>query len=191
MHAVSRWFRGAALSCRRQILAEILAAGARVIFLRGREGSPRHDVMLTTDRLGGSALCLLAVFVMWESRRLPLGTWHNPGPGYFPVLLALMLFVLGALVGFMGKHAAPVASVGWSEARQALVILAVGAFICFALERLGYRLTMLTALLFLVWLVERRSLGVAVTFAVALAGGSFYLFDTLLRVPLPRGPFGF
>jgi putative tricarboxylic transport membrane protein len=146
--------------------------------------------MLTTDRLGGSALCLLAVFVMWESRRLPLGTWHNPGPGYFPVLLALMLFVLGALVGFMGKHAAPVASVGWSEARQALVILAVGAFICFALERLGYRLTMLTALLFLVWLVERRSLGVAVTFAVALAGGSFYLFDTLLRVPLPRGPFG-
>ena len=50
----------------------------------------------------------------------------------------------------------------------------------------GVRLTMLTALLFLVWLVERRSLGVAVTFAVALAGGSFYLFDTLLRVPLPR-----
>jgi len=145
--------------------------------------------MLTTDRLGGIALRLLAVFVMWESRRLPLGTWHNPGPGYFPVLLALMLFVLGALVGAMGKHAAPVASVGWSEARQALVI-PVGAFISFALERLGYRLTRLTALLFLVWLVERRSLGVAVTFTVALAGGSFYLFDTLLRVPLPRGPFG-
>ena len=127
---------------------------------------------------------------MWESRRLPLGTWHNPGPGYFPVLLALMLFVLGALVGFMGKHAAPVASVGWSEGRQALVILAVGALICLALERLGYRLTMLTALLFLVWLVERRGFVTAVTFAGAMAAGSFYLFDTLLRVPLPRGPFG-
>jgi hypothetical protein len=23
-----------------------------------------------------------------------------------------------------------------------------------------------------------------------MAWGSFYLFDTLLRVPLPRGPFG-
>ena len=127
---------------------------------------------------------------MWESRRLPLGTWHNPGPGYFPVLLALMLVVLGALVCAMGKHAAPVASVGWSEARQALVILAVGAFICFALERLGYRLTMAAALLFLVWLVERRGFVTAVTFAGAMAAGSFYLFDTLLRVPLPRGPFG-
>ena len=57
------------------------------------------------------------------------------------------------------------------------------------LERLGYRLTMLAALLFLVWLVERWSLAAAVVFAFALAFGSFYLFDTLLRVPLPRGPF--
>jgi putative tricarboxylic transport membrane protein len=146
--------------------------------------------MLTTDRLGGSALCLLAVFVMWESRRLPLGTWHNPGPGYFPVLLAAILLVLAGLLCALGTPATPLARVGWSEASQALVILAVGAFICLALERLGYRLTMLTALLFLVWLVERRSFLTAATFALALAFGSFYLFDTLLRVPLPRAPFG-
>ena len=145
--------------------------------------------MLTTDRLGGSALCLLAVFVMWESRRLPLGTWHNPGPGYFPVLLAVVLLLLGALVAAMGGQAPRVAAVGWSEGRQALVILGVSAFICLGLERLGYRLTMLAALLFLVWLVERRSLAAAVVFAFGLAFGSFYLFDTLLRVPLPRGPF--
>jgi hypothetical protein len=78
--------------------------------------------MLTPDRLGGSALWLLAVFVMWESRELPLGTWHNPGPGYFPVLLAVILLVLGSLVCVMGGRAAPIATVGWGEARQALVI---------------------------------------------------------------------
>ena len=40
--------------------------------------------MLTTDRVGGSALCLLALFVIWESRTLPLGTWllvENPKNG--------------------------------------------------------------------------------------------------------------
>ena len=95
--------------------------------------------MLTPDRLGGSALWLLAVFVMWESRELPLGTWHNPGPGYFPVLLAVILLVLGSLVCVMGGRAAPIATVGWGEARQALVILCVCAFICLGLERLGYR----------------------------------------------------
>jgi hypothetical protein len=62
--------------------------------------------MLTTDRIGGSALCLLALFVMWESRTLPLGTWRNPGPGHFPVLLAALLLILGALVWAMGGGAA-------------------------------------------------------------------------------------
>jgi putative tricarboxylic transport membrane protein len=146
--------------------------------------------MLTTDRIGGSALCLLALFVMWESRTLPLGTWRQPGPGYFPVLLAALLLILGALVWAMGGGAAHVAGVGWGEARHALVILAVSAFICFGLERLGYRLTMLAALLFLVWLVERKNLLAAAAFAFALSFGSYYLFDTLLRVPLPRGLFG-
>jgi hypothetical protein len=70
------------------------------------------------------------------------------------------------------------------------VILGVSAFICLGLERLGYRLTMLAALLFLVWLVEKKSLLVGAAFAIGLAFGSFYLFDTLLRVPLPRGPLG-
>jgi putative tricarboxylic transport membrane protein len=146
--------------------------------------------MLTTDRIGGSALCLLALFVMWESRTLPLGTWRNPGPGYFPVLLAALLLILGVLIWAMGGHAPAIAGVGWGEARHAVVILAVSAFICLALERLGYRLTMLAALLFLVWLVERKSLWTAAVFALALSFGSYYLFDTLLRVPLPRGPFG-
>jgi hypothetical protein len=146
--------------------------------------------MLTTDRIGGSALCLLALFVMWESRTLPLGTLRHPGPGYFPVLLAALLLILGALVWAMGAGTAHVAGVGWGEARHTLVILAVSAFISFGLERLGYRLTMLAALLFLVWLVERKSLLAAAVFAFALSFGSYYVFDTLLRVPLPRGPFG-
>jgi len=146
--------------------------------------------MLTTDRIAGSGLGLLALFVMWESRKLPLGTWHNPGPGYVPVLLAGLLLLLGGLVVTMGGRATPIGEVGWGEARHAAVILGVGAFIALALERLGYRLTMLAALLFLAWIVERKTPLAAAVFALALAFGSFYLFDTLLRVPLPRGPFG-
>jgi len=76
--------------------------------------------MLTTDRIGGSALCLVALFVMWESRALPLGSVRHPGPGYFPVLLAVLLLGLGALVWAMGRGGVPVAGVGWGEARRAL-----------------------------------------------------------------------
>ena len=146
--------------------------------------------MLTTDRVAGGALCLLALVVLWESRTLPLGTLRNPGPAYMPVLLAGALLILGVLVIAMGGRSVGIMAVGWSEARRALLVLGVSAFIALGLERLGYRLTMLVALLFLVWLVERRSFALAAVFALGMAFGSFYLFDTLLRVPLPRGPWG-
>lgn len=146
--------------------------------------------MLTTDRVAGGALCLLALFVFWESRTLPLGTLRNPGPAYMPVLLAAALLILGALVLALGGRSAGITSVGWSEGPRALLVFGVSAFIALGLERLGYRLTMLVALLFLVWLVERRSFALAAVFGLGMAFGSFYLFDTLLRVPLPRGPWG-
>ncbi|MBI2526826.1 MAG: hypothetical protein HYY95_03785 [Candidatus Rokubacteria bacterium] len=49
---------------------------------------------------------------------------------------------------------------------------------------------MLLLLGFLLRVVERRHLPAAAAFAVGLAWGSFHLFSTLLRVPLPRGPWG-
>ena len=36
--------------------------------------------MLTTDRVAGGALVLVGLVALWESRRLPLGTLHRPGP---------------------------------------------------------------------------------------------------------------
>ena len=65
------------------------------------------------------------------------------------------------------------------------------AFAALALERLGYRLTITTMLLFLLGVVERKRPVAAAIFAAALAGGTFLLFDGILRVPLPRGPLGF
>jgi hypothetical protein len=76
--------------------------------------------MPTTDRIAGSALCLLAL--MWEIRKLPLGPWRSPGPGCVPVLVAALLLILGGLVLATGGRATPVAQVAWGEARHAVVI---------------------------------------------------------------------
>lgn len=144
---------------------------------------------MTTDRVAGFALGLIGLYVFWESRALPLGSLRNPGPAYLPIALALALVGLGALVALSGGAGRRLREVEWSEARHALAILAACAFAAWALERLGYRLTMMATLLFLLGVVERRRLWFAVSFAVLLPVLTFYLFDTLLRVPLPRGPF--
>ena len=78
-----------------------------------------------------------------------------------------------------------------SEWRHALAILGACAFMALGLERFGYRLTILIALLLLVTLVECRGWIAGAVFAVGFSLGSHYLFNTLLKVPLPRGPFGF
>ena len=146
---------------------------------------------MTIDRVGGGALVLLALFTLWESRKLPLGTLQNPGPSYVPVLLALVLLGFGLVVIALGRNSPRMATVSWREWPHAVAILGACAFMALALERLGYRLTIGLALAFLLGVVERRSVITTVAFAVGFAGLSFYLFATLLRVQLPRGPWGF
>ena len=146
--------------------------------------------MLTTNRVAAVALALLAVLVLFESRKLPLGSLHNPGPAYMPVLLALALLAFAILVAVYGGAGRGLSAVGWSEWRHAAAILGTCAFAAIALERLGYRLTMAVSLAFLIGVIERQGVILTLALAVTVAAGSYFLFDTLLRVPLPRGPFG-
>jgi hypothetical protein len=146
--------------------------------------------VLTTDRVAGTVLVLVALLALVDSRGLPLGTLRSPGPAYMPVLLAGALLVLGAIIAATGARAARLADAGWHDLPHALVIVGVCAFSAWGLERLGYRLTIAVALLVLLGFLERKGPVVTILVALALAFGSFFLFATLLRTPLPRGPFG-
>lgn len=146
--------------------------------------------MVTTDRVAGGALVLLALVVLVESRKLPLGSLRTPGPAYMPVALALLLLLFALLLIVLGGRASRPVAVGWTEWRHAAAILGACAFGALAFERLGYRLTVSLILGFLFGVVERKNAVLTVVLALALALGSFALFDTFLRVPLPRGPYG-
>ena len=146
---------------------------------------------MTTDRVSAGVLALFALFVMWESRQLPLGTFHQPGPGYVPVVLASLLLIFGVCIAVTARNASPLSSISWTEWRHAIAILAACSFAVFAIERLGYRLTVSLILVFLVKFMEKRGWVVSLAFALSLAFGSFFLFYTILRVPLPQGSLGF
>ena len=146
---------------------------------------------MTTDRLSGSVLVVFALLVIWESRHLPLGTFRQPGPAFVPILLAVLLVIFGVFVVLTGGRSPLLSSISWTEWRHALAILGASLFSVFAIERLGYRLTVLLVLGFLVKVVEKRGWVLSLAFAFTLSFGSFFLFYTLLRVPLPEGPLGF
>jgi hypothetical protein len=146
---------------------------------------------MTTDRVAGTGLAALALLVLWESRALPFGTIRDPGAGAVPVLLALVLLLCSLAVVAAGAAAPRVAALPWNEWRHAVAILGACAFMALALERLGYRLTILLTLLTLLTMVERKGWVVAAVFALAFSLGTYFLFGRVLRVPVPQGPFGF
>jgi Na+/phosphate symporter len=79
----------------------------------------------------------------------------------------------------------------WTEATRAVVILIACGAATFALERIGYRLTVIALLIFFLGVLERkRPLPVALV-ALGFSFASYYIVGDLLRVPLPRSPWGF
>jgi putative tricarboxylic transport membrane protein len=145
----------------------------------------------TIDRLSGGVLILIGLVVLVEDRLLPLGSAHRPGPGYFPMLLAILLVICGAILAVRGKESLSLRSVSWAESFHAIPILGCCIFTTLFMEWIGYRITMLLVLGFLFGIIERISLWTTLILTFGLSLGSFWLFDTLLRVPLPRGWWGF
>ena len=146
---------------------------------------------MTVDRISGAFLFLLGLFVAWEDRILPLGTHRHPGPGYFPLLLSAILGILGFLLFLRGRSSPHLRSIRWEEAGHAVAILACSFLATFGIERLGYRITMILVLGFLFGVVERLKLWQVFVLTIGLSLGSFWVFDSLLRVILPRGGLGF
>ncbi len=151
-----------------------------------------------------AAGAFLALFAgtIYLSLKLPLLDALGPGPGFFPLILALLGAVLAvalivelvraphgaadataaeAIEPFMPDGAATFRIVG-------IVVLLLAAFS--ALDPLGYRLTALLFItLLLLVLGVRNYLTIAVV-ALVLSFGVFHSFYYWLKVPLPIGGFG-
>jgi putative tricarboxylic transport membrane protein len=154
-------------------------------------GTERTSGGLRSDQFSGLMLLALALYVGWENRAYPLGTLQEPGPGYLPLLLVIFLGAMGLLIALWGLKSEPLAAVKWPEAKRAVLILVACGVATFALERLGYRITVIALLVFFLGVIERkRPLPVALV-SLGFAFASFYVIGDLLHVPLPRSPWGF
>jgi hypothetical protein len=145
---------------------------------------------LTIDQVAGAFFTAFSLLVLWECRKIPFGFLAEPGPGAMPTVLAVTLMACSIGQMVLGRAGRRASAVQWTEWRHAAVILGACAFMALALERLGYRLSIFVTLLVLVSILERKPWIAGVVFAGVFAFGTHYLFNSLLQVPLPQGPFG-
>jgi putative tricarboxylic transport membrane protein len=151
-------------------------------------GAPARG--LRGDHLAGAVLMAIAAIVAWENRAYPLGSLASPGPGSVPLMLTLILGGLGLLIIVRGAASPLLNSIDWSEAKRGFVLLIACGVATFALERIGYRLSMIALLVFILGVVERKKALPTALVALGFAYGSYFMFATLLKVQLPLGPWG-
>lgn len=145
---------------------------------------------LRSDQVSGLLLLALALYLAWMNRAYPIGTLSEPGPGYVPLLLAVFMGAMGLLVALSGGKSTALAALEWTEAKRAIALLVACGVAAYALERFGYRITMAALLVFFLGVMERRNPMMVVLVGVGFSLITYYVFATLLRVPLPVSPWG-
>src|SRR5512139_254611 len=143
---------------------------------------------MSRERAAGLVFLLAGIYGLIFSRQLPLGRWNEPGPGVFPMVLALLLVLSGVLMLARGKRKKEE-----GEGKQNFlnlliapgqIVLLTLAFIL-SLERVGYLGTAMGYMLLLFLWVCRYRWKPAVGMAAAFGLGSWYLFVKILGVQLP------
>jgi putative tricarboxylic transport membrane protein len=141
-------------------------------------------------RLGRWLALLLAatgIAVALEAwRTMPMGTADDPGPGVLPLVLGLAVGGLGVSTALARAWPAT------APIERARALAGAGAVVVWALALpyLGFAVTTVAALFLL-----GRAMGPApaarlLIFALLAGGGASLLFRGLLKLPLPRGPWG-
>jgi putative tricarboxylic transport membrane protein len=144
------------------------------------------------DRIYGFVTFFLGAGILWQGRHLGIGSLREPGPGFFPNLVAILMMILSLFLiipkrkgGEEGKSFSAQFTI-----RVVIVLVALLAY-SFALEYLGFVVVsfLLMAYLFRAFGGSRRWYG-AVLWALASVGMTYLLFEVLLEGNLPKGVFG-
>ena len=143
-----------------------------------------------------SAAVLLAfgLFAITQARGLRFGTVAAPGPGFFPLCLAVALCLAGAGLIVHALRAAPADAVApVADPRRFAVGGTLASLLVYALvlELLGFLLATFALLVFFFRALQRQSWLVVVMGSLVTSLLSYLVFKTWLGINLPGGLVGF
>lgn len=149
--------------------------------------------MKTAWQVAGGAFLAFSIFVVAEASQYGFLDEYGPGAGFFAVLvgslmgvLSLALVVKVTLVGVPGEKTGPFLPQG-REASRVLLVLGGVIGVLLLLQPLGFRITMLLFLAYMLVSLGVRRLWLVAVIAVGGSFGTFHVFYHWLRMPLPIG----
>ena len=143
------------------------------------------------DRITGVVVFLLGTGILWQGRRLWMGTLRGPGPGFFPNLVAISMIILSLLLIIPGGKEESKASRFSANVVIRICIMFVSLVTySFALEFLGFLITSVLLMTCLFKVFGSLRWRASVLYALISVGASYLLFDVALEGNLPKGVLG-
>jgi hypothetical protein len=149
------------------------------------------------DRTSSLVWLVFAVYICVESSRLSFGSFHNPGPGFLPLLIGLILGILSFIVFLLASLSRETETIDqpwypkerWKKLIWVLVALFAYA-IC--LETLGFLISTFLLLVFLFRAgIETQKWMWAIGGSAVASLSSYAVFELWLKTQLPKGILGF
>jgi putative tricarboxylic transport membrane protein len=143
----------------------------------------------------GSYICLgIAALVIWQSSIIPMGSIRQPGPGFLPFWVGVILALLSVILWFQAGYRKPAAELvrflsgegKWPYVAAAGIALLIYAFL---LEPLGFIISTFLLLIFLFRIIGKQKWWVGVTGSLLVTFFTHLIFKVALKVQLPRGFF--
>jgi putative tricarboxylic transport membrane protein len=138
-------------------------------------------------------LMVVGLAFLWGGVQLGMGHLHEPGPGFFPLLMGgvvVALSVLQCLESSSGRAASSKADGFWKEKdswKRVTSSLFSLVFYLLFLDPLGYVVTTFPFLLYLIKFTGKRGWPSSLLVAALASLVSYLLFKVGMEVPLPKG----
>jgi hypothetical protein len=145
--------------------------------------------VIRRDHVAGGVFIAAALLVFALSGDLPFGTLASPGAGMMPKLVLGLLIAFGSILVARAGESPPLATINWGDFRHAATVVAVTAIATALYTTIGFILSVTLLLFVLLYFIERRSLWRTLAVSLGVTIGSYLLFSTLLKSPLPPMPF--
>jgi hypothetical protein len=159
---------------------------------------PRSDagqvlVRAISARHGGmcvaAVLAAIGLIFAWQASLIDFGDFALPGPGFFPLVLGVLVFVLAAVIGVRDWFQTAGGETVELGHRDVLIVFAAMAAVPPLFEPLGAYATLGLFGAVLLVLIARCSLVIAVLSAAIGMAACWYFFQVALGLQLPIGPF--
>jgi putative tricarboxylic transport membrane protein len=145
--------------------------------------------MVRGDAAAAAVTLVFGAAAVYESAKLPFGTAHNPGQGFFPWWISAVIVSFALILLVQALTSPPSAPrEGPERIAKVAALLVVLAAYTFLLEPVGYPLSTFLLILYMLRGMDPQRWSVALSMAVITAVGSYVVFAIWLSVPLPRGP---